>query len=117
MKVLITGGHFAPAQAVISELKKRGIDVAVAGRRHPFEGDTSDSYEYIVVKRENIKFYEIKAGRFQRKFTAYSISALLKTPTGYLKAISILRDYKPDVVLTFGGYLGLPIAYAARTLG
>ncbi len=117
MRVLITGGHFAPAQAVIGELKKRGATIAVAGRRHPFEGDLSESYEYAVVKRENIDFFEVKAGRFQRKFTSYSVASLLKTPAGYINAIGIIREYKPDVVLTFGGYIGLPISFAARTLG
>ncbi len=117
MRVLITGGHFSPALAVIQHLKKRGAEVAVAGRRHPFEGDLSESYEFEVVKREKIKFFEIKAGRFQRKFTTYSLFSLLKTPGGYLQAIKILREFKPDVVLTFGGYIGLPISYAAKTLG
>lgn len=117
MKILITGGHFSPAQAVISILKEHGHEIAVAGRRHPFEGDKSESYEYEVVRRENIRFYEVRAGRFQRKFTAYSAASLLKTPASYINALGIIRDFKPDVVLTFGGYIGLPISYAARTLG
>jgi UDP-N-acetylglucosamine--N-acetylmuramyl-(pentapeptide) pyrophosphoryl-undecaprenol N-acetylglucosamine transferase len=113
MRVLITGGHFSPAYAVISELKKRGHEVAVAGRRYPFEGDKSESYEYAVTKKEKIEFFEIKTGRFQRKLTAYTLSSLLKTPAGFIHASTILRKYKPDGVLTFGGYIGLPIARAA----
>src|SRR5687767_2598390 len=117
MKILITGGHFAPAQAVIEQLKARKHTVAVAGRRHPFEGDKAESYEYRVVAREHIEFFEIKAGRFQRKFTAYTLSSFLKTPSGFVRALKIIREYKPDVVVTFGGYIGLPISFAAKTLG
>lgn len=117
MKVLITGGHFSPAQAVLAELKKRGVEVFVVGRRHPFEGDKSLSFEYLVSERENLPFYEIKTGRFQRKFTAYTISSLLKTPSGFFSSISILRKVRPDVVITFGGYIGLPVGLAAAVMG
>jgi UDP-N-acetylglucosamine--N-acetylmuramyl-(pentapeptide) pyrophosphoryl-undecaprenol N-acetylglucosamine transferase len=117
MRVLITGGHFSPAYAVISELKSRGHEVMVAGRRYPFEGDLSESMEYALCKMENLRFYEVKTGRFQRKFTSYTVTSLLKTPSGFFSALSILRQSKPDIVMTFGGYIGLPISLAARVLG
>lgn len=117
MKILITGGHFSPAYSLIKELKKRGDTVVVVGRRFPFEGDSSESYEYQVCKKEDIEFVEIKTGRYQRKFSAYTVSSLLKTPRGFLQARRILSKVKPDVVLTFGGYIGLPVAYAAKLSG
>ncbi len=117
MKILITGGHFSPAYSIISELKKRGHVVAIAGRAHPFEGDSSLSLEYAICKKENLQFFEIKAGRFQRKFGSYTISSLLKTPLGFVQALMLVKRAQPDVVMTFGGYIGLPISYAASTLG
>lgn len=117
MKVLITGGHFSPAYSLISELKRRGVTIAVAGRRHPFEGDLAESLEYLISKKEKILFYEVRTGRFQRKFTTYTISSLLRTPTGFFRARAILKEFTPDIVVTFGGYIGLPIAYAAAFLG
>ncbi|HVZ12032.1 MAG TPA: UDP-N-acetylglucosamine--N-acetylmuramyl-(pentapeptide) pyrophosphoryl-undecaprenol N-acetylglucosamine transferase [Patescibacteria group bacterium] len=116
MKILITGGHFSPALALIRELKLRGHEVAIAGRKHPFEGDPSESYEYQAASAEKIKFYEIKAGRFQRKFTVFTLTSLFRTPAGYLNARSIISEFLPDVVVTFGGYIGLPIAYAAWSM-
>ena len=116
MKVLITGGHFSPAYSLIKEFKKRGADVIIAGRRYPFEGDRSVSLEYRVSKEEALSFYEVKTGRFQRKFTAYSFTSLLKTPIGLFTSIKILSHANPDVVLTFGGYIGLPVSLAARVL-
>jgi UDP-N-acetylglucosamine--N-acetylmuramyl-(pentapeptide) pyrophosphoryl-undecaprenol N-acetylglucosamine transferase len=117
MKVLITGGHFSPAYSIIAELKKRGHKVMVAGRKYPFEGDPSISYEYQLCEKEHLPFYEVKTGRFQRKFTSYTVSSLLKTPAGFIKAVKILRQAKPDLVMTFGGYIGLPISFAAAFLG
>ncbi|MBI4091760.1 MAG: UDP-N-acetylglucosamine--N-acetylmuramyl-(pentapeptide) pyrophosphoryl-undecaprenol N-acetylglucosamine transferase [Candidatus Levybacteria bacterium] len=116
MRVLITGGHFSPAYSLIKELKERGVDIIIAGRRYPFEDDRSVSLEYRVSKEEGLSFYEVKTGRFQRKFTAYTITSLLKTPIGLLASIRILSRAKPDIVLTFGGYIGLPVSLAARVL-
>src|SRR3990170_1314137 len=107
MRVLITGGHFSPAYSLIKELKRRGHNCLIAGRRYPFEDDRSESFEYKVSKEESLKFYEVKTGRFQRKFTAYTLTSLFKTPIGFLTSIKILLRARPDVVLTFGGYIGL----------
>ena len=117
MKVLITGGHFSPAYSLIKELGARRHEVIIAGRRYPFEGDKTESLEYAIAKEENLPFYEIKTGRFQRKFTAYTITSLLKAPIGFLTSIKILSEAKPNIVLTFGGYIGLPISLAAQFLG
>jgi UDP-N-acetylglucosamine--N-acetylmuramyl-(pentapeptide) pyrophosphoryl-undecaprenol N-acetylglucosamine transferase len=117
MKILITGGHFSPAYSIIEELKKRHHEILIAGRKHPFEGDPSISYEYQICEKENLPFLEIKTGRFQRKFTSYTLSSLLKTPLGFIKAHQILRDSKPDLIMTFGGYIGLPVSLAAATIG
>ncbi len=118
MKVLLTGGHFSPAYSVIEELQKINAEVVIVGRRHPFEGDkTSDSFEFKVSKELNLPFIELKTGRLQRKFTRHTITSLIRTPLGLFNAIKILNSSKPDVVLTFGGYLALPIAYAAWMLG
>lgn len=116
MKVLITGGHFSPAYSLIKELKKRGHNIAIAGRKYPFEDDLSKSLEYKISKEEGLAFFEVKTGRFQRKFTAYTISSLLRTPAGFTAAIRILLRARPDVILTFGGYIGLPISLAGRFL-
>lgn len=116
MKVVITGGHFSPALAVINELKK-SADILVIGRKHVFEGDPALSYEYQVCAAHNIPFKALRAARLQRRWTRHTLPAFLKFPTGIKQAHAMLREYKPDVVLTFGGYIALPVAFAARILG
>lgn len=117
MKVLVTGGHFSPAYSVIEELLAMDSQVVIVGRKYPFEGDTSStSYEYRVSKEHGIPFREIQTGRLQRTLTRHTIASLIKVPAGLLHARKILTEEKPDVVLTFGGYLALPIAISARML-
>ncbi len=115
MKVLITGGHFSPAYSVIEELQKIHADIHIVGRKYPFEGDTASySYEYQVSQELKIPFSELRTGRLQRKITRHTILSLLSVLTGFRQAYQLLKEIKPDVVLTFGGYLALPVAISAR---
>ena len=116
MKILITGGHLTPALAVIDKLKGKH-EVLYVGRKHAFEGDSAISFEYQTITKLGIPFYEIKTGRLQRKFTKYTVSSLLRIPSGFLGAYKILIDVKPDVVLGFGSYVSVPVGIAAKSLG
>lgn len=118
MKLLIVaggGGHFAPALAVIEKLPK-DWKLLVVGRKYVFEGDQSLSLEYQTAKKLGIPFRALTTGRLQRKFTRYTINSLLKIPIGLSQATSVLTRFKPDVVLSFGGYVSVPITLAASIL-
>jgi UDP-N-acetylglucosamine--N-acetylmuramyl-(pentapeptide) pyrophosphoryl-undecaprenol N-acetylglucosamine transferase len=56
----------------------------------------------------------LDAGRLQRKFTVWTIPSLLRIPFGFVKAFILLNRIKPDIVLSFGGFVGLPVALAAK---
>lgn len=119
MKLLIVaggGGHFAPALAVIGSLPK-DVAVMVVGRKYTFEGDTTESLEYQTAKKLDIPFFPLTTGRLQRRFTRHSLVSLAKVPVGYFQALNVLKNFKPDVVLSFGGYVSVPVAFAAKTLG
>lgn len=118
MKLLIVaggGGHFAPALAVIEKLPK-DWDLLVVGRKYVFEGDQSLSLEYQTAKKLGIPFKPLTTGRLQRKFTRYTINSLLKIPIGLSQATRIISKFKPDVVLSFGGYVSVPITLASSIL-
>ena len=109
MKILITGAHFTPALAVIEELRKiSGVEVIYVGRSTTLEGDKTWSVESEVLSSKSIKFIPIITGRLQRSFTIYTIPSLLKIPIGLLQALFIFFTEKPDVILSFGGYVAVP---------
>lgn len=113
MKILITGAHFTPAVAVIEELKKiKGVEVVYVGRKTTMEGDETSSVESTVLPARGIRFVPIITGRLQRAFTIYTIPSLLKIPIGFIQALQIILSEKPDVVLSFGGYVAVPIVIA-----
>ncbi len=118
MKVLIAvggGGHFSPALAVIEQMPK-DWEVLLVGRKHTFEGDSALSFEYQTAKRLGLEFQTITTGRLQRKFTKHTLSSLIKIPVGLSQANTILKKYHPDVVLSFGGYISIPVVLAAARL-
>lgn len=115
MKLVIAaggGGHFSPALSVIDELPKN-TEILVIGRKHALEGDAAISYEYQVAKSLGIPFRTITTGRLQRRFTRFTIPSLLKFPRGFFEALGILKSFKPDAVLSFGGYIALPVTLVA----
>ncbi len=106
----MTGAHFTTALAVIEELKKyKNLQIIYVGRKTTREGDPSQSVESQVLPKLGVKFIPIIAGRLQRTFTIYTIPALLKIPIGLVQAWWIILQEKPDVVLSFGGYVAVPI--------
>lgn len=110
MKILVTGTHFTPALAVINELKKfNGIEIVYVGRKTTLEGDNTQSVESKVLPSLGIKFIPLISGRLQRAFTIHTIPSLLKIPFGLIQSIYILLSQKPDVILSFGGYIAVPI--------
>lgn len=117
MKILVTGAHFTPAQAVIEELKKiEGTEVVYLGRKSTREGDPTPSAESQILPKMGVRFIPIVAGRLQRHFTIHTIPSLLKIPVGFLQSLYLLIREKPDVVLSFGGYVGVPVVFAAWLL-
>lgn len=116
MKIVITGGHFSPAYTIIQKIRHEH-EIIVIGRKHAFEGDDSETFEYKLCQKLSIPFKLLSAGRLQRKFTSKTIPSFAKFPNGVYQALKILRAEKPDVVVSFGGYVGLPVALASKILG
>lgn len=115
MRVVICGGHLAPALAVIEKLK--GDEILYIGRKYALEGDKALSLEYQTITSLNIPFANISTGRLQRKFTRFTISSFLKIPSGLISSFIILKKFKPNIVLGLGGYVSVPVAFAASILG
>ncbi len=118
MKILIAttgGGHFSPSLSVIQELPKDAT-VVIIGRKYAFEKDNTLSLEYQMSEKLHIPFFPLTTGRLQRKLTKYTIPSLLKIPVGFFQSLFYLITFRPDVVISFGGYIGLPVCIAAFAL-
>lgn len=115
MKIAFTGGHLTPALAVIDSLSK-DIEIIFIGRKYSLEGDKALSLEYRIITERNIKFIPITTGRLQRKISRNTLVSLFKIPSGMVEALIVLIKNKPDIVVGFGGYISLPVGFAAKLL-
>jgi len=123
-KIVITGGHLAPALAVISELQKRSLpagrqgdwEIYYLGRKTAMEESNTSSVESRVIPTLGVEFIPISTGRLQRRFTRYTIPSLLRIPLGFFQALVQLRRIKPDVICSFGGYVSVPVVVVGKLL-
>ncbi|MDP3758089.1 MAG: UDP-N-acetylglucosamine--N-acetylmuramyl-(pentapeptide) pyrophosphoryl-undecaprenol N-acetylglucosamine transferase, partial [Candidatus Daviesbacteria bacterium] len=76
------------------------------------EGDKTQSVESKALPEMGVKFVPIVTGRLQRSLTIFTFFSLLKIPIGFLQAFLIILQERPDVILSFGGYVAVPVVIA-----
>jgi len=119
-RLVITGGHLTPALALINEIKKDdpGWQIYYFGRKYALEGSKEKSFEFKTISQlEGVKFVPLVAGKLQRRWTRYAIVHLLKIPIGFLMALIWLLKIRPKLIISFGGYLSVPVVISGRLLG
>lgn len=114
MKVVFTGGgtggHIYPALSLWRYMQGRDdtLDAYYIG--------TSEGLEQSIVTKEQIPFSTVEAAGLRRQVSPAAVRTLLKTVRGYFQAKRILRQIRPDVVVGTGGFVTLPVIFAAKSL-
>ena len=113
MKILVTGGHLAPALAVIEEIESthKGSEIIFVGRKYALDSEKTISLEYKEIEKRKIKFIPLQAGRLTRIFSLKTIRNIFRIPLGFINGFFIIVNNKPDVILSFGSYIALPIVF------
>lgn len=116
-RIAITGGHLTPALAVIEELIQRGgWEIIFIGRKYATEQEKTPSVESQIIPERGIWFIAINAGRFPRLLNRYSLFSVLKIPLGFFQAFYHLLRFRPQIILSFGGYVSVPVVFAGWLL-
>lgn len=114
MRILISGGHLTPALAFIEYINKnfQNDEVVFLGRLYSKGKKQQVSQEKIEVKKLGVKFIPFNSV----KLTANTLLAkLMSIPQLSIKSLTtttIIAKEKPDVFVSFGGYLAIPITIA-----
>lgn len=117
-KILITATHNTPALAVWQELRARGYENFLwVGQKKSMIGDKNPGIDYVTAEKYNIPFQNIIAGKPRAGFSLISFLWWARIPIGFIHAFAILKQFKPDLIITFGSHVGLPIACAGKLLG
>ena len=93
-------------------------------------GESGGKFIDLVHQHSEIdKVFQVQAGKFRRyhkqawrerffdfKTNALNVRDIFKVIIGFFQSLYILSRYKPDVILLKGGFVGLPVGFAARLL-
>lgn len=117
MKILFSGGGtlgpVTPLLALVEELRARP-DAA------DFEFEwigTERGVELPLVRRAGIPTHTITCGKLRRFASLKNVTDIGRIVKGFFQARTLLKELKPDVVMTAGGFVSVPVHYAAWTLG
>ncbi len=115
MKILITGGHVTPALSIVEKIQQskeyKNIAIVYVGRKYALDNEKTVSLEYKEVIKKNLRFYSLQAGRLTRIVSFRTLRNILKIPLGFWQGFKIIRDENPSIILSFGGYIALPISF------
>jgi len=111
-KIIITGGHFTPALALINQIKKvhGNWEIYYFGLKKALENSKQSSYEFETLSQDKqIHFITFNAGKIQRRLTPKSLISLIKIPFSFLIGFYQVLLIKPKIIISFGGNLSVPI--------
>lgn len=103
-----TAGHVTPNIALLPSLKEAGYEVFYIG--------SYDGIEKRLVADFGVTYYGIATGKFRRYFDLKNFSDPFRVVKGQMEARKILKEIKPDVVFSKGGFVSVPVVKAAASL-
>ena len=113
MKIIFTGGgtggHVIPNIAIINELKKQidNLDIVYIGSKTGIEKE--------LIKEQGIEYKEISTGKLRRYLTMENVKDIFNVFKGIKEAKKIIKEEKPDIVFSKGGFVSVPVVLGAHS--
>ncbi len=110
-RIILTGGgtagHVTPNMALVPFLKDKGYDIHYIGS---YEG-----IEKKLIEDIGIPYHGISTGKLRRYFDLKNLSDPFRVIKGFSQAKSLMKELKPDVVFSKGGFVSVPVVLAASS--
>lgn len=103
-----TAGHVTPNIALISRLKEQGYQISYIG--------SYNGIEKTLIEELGIPYYGISSGKLRRYFDLKNFTDPFRVLKGFSEARKLLKQLKPDVVFSKGGFVTVPVVVAAGRL-
>lgn len=106
-----TGGHIYPALAIINKIKESNPNsqILYIGTHNRMEKD--------IIPKYNIPFKSIEIYGFNRKNILKNFKTIKCLIKARKECKKIIKEFNPDIVVGFGGYVTVPVIIAAHNLG
>ena len=98
-----------PNIALLPALTEAGFEIHYIGSYDGIEKRLMEDYK--------VSYYGIATGKFRRYFALKNFTDPLRVIKGYGEARKILKQLRPDVVFSKGGFVSVPVVRAAHSLG
>ncbi|HWQ33465.1 MAG TPA: undecaprenyldiphospho-muramoylpentapeptide beta-N-acetylglucosaminyltransferase [Blastocatellia bacterium] len=106
-----TGGHIYPGIAIAQEFKRRNAESEIV-----FVG-TARGLETKIVPREGFRLELIEVAALKGVSVAKRVRSLLLLPKSFFAVRSLIKRYRPNVVIGVGGYASGPVGLTAALMG
>lgn len=111
-KIVLTGGgtagHVTPNLALVPELVSRGYEISYIGSHKGIEKE--------MIEKEGLPYTAISAGKLRRYLSMENIADAFRVVKGLADARKVLKQIRPDVVFSKGGFVTVPVVRAAHML-
>jgi UDP-N-acetylglucosamine--N-acetylmuramyl-(pentapeptide) pyrophosphoryl-undecaprenol N-acetylglucosamine transferase len=108
-KILLTGGgtagHVTPNIALLPSLKELGYEIKYIG--------SYDGIEKKLIEELGIDYTGISSGKLRRYMSVKNFTDPFRVLKGFREAKKFIKEYQPDVVFSKGGFVSVPVVFAA----
>lgn len=108
-KILLTGGgtagHVTPNIALLPSLQKLGYEIKYMG--------SYDGIEKKLIEELGIDYIGISSGKLRRYMSMKNFTDPFRVIKGFGEAKKFIKQYRPDVVFSKGGFVSVPVVFAA----
>jgi UDP-N-acetylglucosamine--N-acetylmuramyl-(pentapeptide) pyrophosphoryl-undecaprenol N-acetylglucosamine transferase len=109
-KIVMTGGgtagHVTPNIALMPALKEAGYEITYIGSYQGMEKG--------LIEAQGIPYFGISSGKLRRYFDLKNFSDPFKVLKGYGEAVRLMKQIRPDIVFSKGGFVSVPVVLAAK---
>ena len=101
-----TAGHVTPNIALLPGLKERGYDIHYIGSYNGIEKE--------LIQQFGIPYHGISSGKLRRYFSMQNFTDPFRVLKGFSEARKIIKELKPDVIFSKGGFVSVPVVIAGK---
>ncbi len=105
-KILLVGGgtlgSVSPLLAIAKEFEAEYLFVC-----------SPNGPEKKIIEASAISFVTLDTGKWRRYFSWQNFVDIFKSKISFWKSLGIIKKFKPDIVLTAGSFVSVPVAWAA----
>lgn len=101
-----TAGHVTPNIALLPRLRSEDYEIFYIG--------STEGIEKKLIQAQGIPYYGISSGKLRRYFDVKNFTDPFRVLKGFAQASKLMKQLKPDVVFSKGGFVSVPVVMAAR---